>query len=61
MNTAERAAFEMMAKRYTKAKKASRDIARRTLIDQGIYTEDGKVAAEYGGEPTSERSSQNGR
>ena len=61
MNAAKRAAFEVMVKRYTKAKKATREIARRTLIDEGIYTEEGKVSFEYGGEPHPDRPPQTDR
>lgn len=60
MDAEKRAAFAQRAKRYIQEKTASREIARRTLIDLGIYTEDGQVAAAYGGtgkEGEAERSS----
>ena len=50
MDAEQLTAFKAKVKRYTEAKTATREIARRTLIDQGIYTEDGKIAPEYGGE-----------
>ena len=49
MNPTKRAAFESMMTRYTVAKTATQAIARQALIDEGIYTPDGKVAAAYGG------------
>lgn len=49
MNASKRAAFELMMKRYATAKKATKVIARQALIDEGIYTSDGEVAAAYGG------------
>lgn len=50
MDARKLAAFRAAAERYTRARTATREIARRTLIDQGIYTEDGQIAPEYGGE-----------
>ena len=58
MNAAKRAAFAMMVKRYTKAKRATREIARETLIAEGIYTADGKLTVEYGGEKPRKRATQ---
>ena len=58
MDARKRAAFVEKVKRYTQAKSATREIARRTLIDQGIYTEDGRVAAEYGGDMKVEEASE---
>lgn len=54
MDAKKRLALEAKVKRYTEAKTASRDVARRTLIDQGIYTDDGRVAVEYGGDRRSD-------
>ncbi len=36
---------------YTKEATASPAIARATLISEGIYTEDGELAEEFGGPP----------
>ena len=50
MNASKRAALALVMKRYTKAKTASADVAKAALIGEGIYTDAGKVSAEYGGE-----------
>lgn len=55
------AAFRAAAERYTRERTATREIARRTLIDQGIYTEDGKIAPEYGGETRPDGAAKRGR
>lgn len=39
--------------RYTKEKTATKEMARQTLIDEGIYTEDGELMTEFGGPPVS--------
>ena len=49
MDAEKRAAFALKAKRYIQDKTATRETARRTLIELGIYTEDGNVSPDYGG------------
>ena len=41
-----------MMQRYTNVRNVPREAARATLIEEGIYTTDGKVTAEYGGAQT---------
>ena len=40
-----------LMKAYTLKNTASREIARASLIAEGIYTADGELAPEYGGPP----------
>lgn len=42
-------AIAKLLQRRTVEVTASREIARKTLIREGIYTSDGKLSAEYGG------------
>jgi hypothetical protein len=46
---AQRAAIKKMIERHTKAVAASKEVARASLIKEGIYTRDGKLAPSYGG------------
>lgn len=45
-----RTAILSLIKRHTKTHSASRKAARDALVKEGIYTSDGKLEAEYGGE-----------
>lgn len=48
-DTERNAKIKRLIEKHTAANTVSRDVARRTLIAEGIYTEDGELAAEYGG------------
>ena len=43
--------FKVIAKKYVAKHSVSKQTARDCLIDQGIYTKDGKLHPNYGGEP----------
>jgi hypothetical protein len=45
-----RAAIKRLIDHQTKIITSSSEVARRTLIAEGIYNDDGNLAAEYGGE-----------
>jgi hypothetical protein len=51
MVESQRAALISMMGRYAEANTVSKKVAFDSLVKEGIYTEDGKVAPEYGGEP----------
>ena len=38
-----------LLKQHTAKSVVSKEVARQTLIDEGIYTQSGKLTAEYGG------------
>lgn len=44
-------AIRKLIERRTKENTASRQAAREALIEDGIYTKEGKLRAEYGGDP----------
>ncbi len=46
---AQRAAIKKMIERHTKAVTTSKKAARDSLIKEGVYTRDGKLAPSYGG------------
>jgi hypothetical protein len=45
-----RTAILSLIKRHTAAHSRSRDAAREALVKEGIYTPDGKLEIEYGGD-----------
>ena len=47
---AKRTAILSLIRRHTAAHSGSRDAAREALVKEGIYTADGKLEIEYGGE-----------
>lgn len=49
MDAEKRAAFALEARRHIQDRTATRETARRTLIEPGIYTEDGKMSPDHGG------------
>lgn len=46
---AQRAAIKKMIERHTKKVTASKEVARDSLIKEGVYTRDGKLTPSYGG------------
>lgn len=49
MTDEERERIKKLLRDHTKRVCQSPETARRSLIDSGIYTEDGELAPEYGG------------
>jgi hypothetical protein len=54
-------AIQRLIKRYTAANTASKAVARKTLIKEGIYTKKGDLRPEYGGKPNGRKRAANGR
>jgi hypothetical protein len=48
----QRAAIREHIRKNTEANTVSKEIARKSLIDRGFYTEDGKLRPEFGGDHT---------
>jgi hypothetical protein len=56
MTTAQRRALIVdVIHRHTAANTHSRDAALRVLVEEGIYTEQGELTEEFGGEPKREK------
>lgn len=49
MTDAQRKAIKILIERHTAANTATPEIARSSLIREGLYTNEGKIAPEYGG------------
>ncbi|WHA40582.1 hypothetical protein [Agrobacterium larrymoorei] len=49
MTDKQRAALKELIAEHTRKTTVSKEVARRSLIDEGIHTEDGELAPEYGG------------
>lgn len=47
MTDRKRAAFKKLIARHTRETTATRETARASLVRQGIYTQDGRLAPEY--------------
>jgi hypothetical protein len=54
-NDARRAAIRELIRRFTETVTADSATARRTLIAEGVYTNDGELAERYGGRVTTMR------
>jgi hypothetical protein len=49
MTDKQREALKQLIADHTRKTTVSKEVARRSLIDEGIHTEDGELAPEYGG------------
>lgn len=50
MNDKQRETLKVILRDHARRNTINVETARRSLIDEGVYTEDGKLAPEYGGE-----------
>lgn len=55
MTDQQREALKMILRDHARRSTVDRDTARRSLIDEGIYTEDGNLAPEFGGKREAEQ------
>ncbi len=54
MTTERRAAIKRLIEHHTKIITSSSEVARRALVAEGIYDDDGRITAKYGGEEAQE-------